>query len=96
MSYPPTTPPQQPYVPQPPRKTNPLAIAGFATSFLACCLWFLPVGLVLSIVALVQINKDPSQGGKGLAIAGIVISGLCMALGIFGLGLSGVLGAAGY
>lgn len=83
MSYP----PQQPYVPQPPQKTNGLAIAGFATSFLALCCWFLPVGLVLSIVALVQINKNPQQGGKGLAIAGIVISAVCMFIGLlFGLG----------
>jgi hypothetical protein len=96
MSYPPTTPPQQPYVPQPPRKTNPLAIAGFATSFLSCCLWFVPIGLVLSIIALVQISKDPNQGGKGLAIAGIAISALCILLGIVGVGAGAILSEAGY
>ncbi|CAB4595974.1 unannotated protein [freshwater metagenome] len=68
MSYP----PQQPYVPQPPQRTNGLAIGGFITSLLCCG----PVGLILSIVGLSQINKDPSQGGKGLAIAGIVIGAI--------------------
>lgn len=73
MSYP----PQQPYIPQPPQRTNGLAIAGFVTSLLCCG----PVGLVLSIIGLSQINKDPSQGGKGLAIAGIVIAGVGMVVG---------------
>ena len=68
MSYP----PQQPYVPQPRQRTNGLAIGGFITSLLCCG----PVGLILSIVGLSQINKDPSQGGKGLAIAGIVIGAI--------------------
>jgi hypothetical protein len=61
-------------------KNNGLAIAGFVTSIVGawCCLW--PVSLGLSIAGLVQINKDPQyQLGKGLAIAGIVIS----ALGLF-------------
>jgi hypothetical protein len=79
MSYPPTMPPQQPYVPQPPQKTNGLAIAGFVTSLLCMGL----VGLILSIVGLSQIKKDPSQGGKGLAIAGIVLGALGIVAGIF-------------
>ncbi len=74
MSYPPSMPPQQPYMPQPPQKTNGLAIAGFVTSLL--CMGV--VGLILSIVGLSQIKKDPSQGGKGLAIAGIVLGALGM------------------
>lgn len=56
----------QPMVPQ---KTNGLAVAGFVTS-LACCS---PVAIVLSAIGLSQINKDPSQKGKGLAIAGLTI-----------------------
>lgn len=52
------------------QKTNPLAIIGLIFSF------FLPlIGLGLSIVGLVQINKKKQQG-KGLAIAGIVISSI--------------------
>ena len=70
MSYP----PQQPFVPQPPQQTNGLAIGGFITSLICCG----PVGLVLSIIALGQINKNPYQGGKGLAIAGIALGALSM------------------
>ena len=76
MSYP----PQQPYVPQPPQKTNGLAIAGFVTS-LVCC--GTPVGLILSIIGLTQINKDPYQGGKGLAISGIIISAIGLVGAVF-------------
>ena len=54
---------------QVPQKTNGLAIAGFVTS-LACCS---PVGIVLSAIGLSQINKDPTQTGKGLATAGLII-----------------------
>lgn len=51
-----------------PDKTNTLSIVGFILAF------FIPlVGLILSIVSLPQISKK-KEGGKGLAIAGIVIS----------------------
>jgi hypothetical protein len=63
--------PQVPFTAVPP--TNGLAIAGFVTALLC----FAPVALVLSIIALNQIKKSPTpQGGKGLAIAGIVIGGI--------------------
>jgi uncharacterized membrane protein len=62
--------------------TNPLAIAGVicgGTSvvfgWVCCC--FYPValaGLVLSIVALVQLSANPQQRGRNLAIAGIILS----------------------
>lgn len=49
-------------------KTNTLAIIGFIFAFL------LPIiGLILSIIGLVQINKK-KENGKGLAISGIIIS----------------------
>ena len=35
---------------------------------------FWPLGLVFGIIALVQIKKNPALKGKGLAIAGLVIS----------------------
>jgi hypothetical protein len=66
MSYP----PQQQYVPQPPQKTNGLAVAGFVCSLIPCVSI---LGLILSAVGLNQISKDPNQGGKGLAIAGLVL-----------------------
>jgi hypothetical protein len=53
----------------PPQKTNGMAIAGFVTA-LACCS---PVGIILSSIGLSQISKDPSQKGKGLAMAGLII-----------------------
>lgn len=53
----------------PPQKTNGMAIAGFVTA-LACCS---PVGIILSAVGLSQIGKDPTQKGKGLATAGLII-----------------------
>ena len=87
MSYP----PQQPYVPQSPKKTNTLALVGFILSVvfgllsLMCLPFFGPISLGLSIAGLVQVNKNPNQGGKGLAIAGIVISSLSIVWMFFGL-----------
>lgn len=61
--------------PQPahtPTKTNALAIWGFILAI------FLPlIGLILSIVAMSQIKKR-NEGGKGLAIAGIVIGSILL------------------
>lgn len=68
------TPPheQQPVQPPQSSKTNGMAIWGFILAI------FLPlIGLILSIVALSQIKKR-NEGGKGLAIAGIVIAGILL------------------
>lgn len=60
--------------------TNSLAVAGLVCGILSwtlccCCLPFNLVGLVLSIIALVQINAHPAtQEGRGLAIAGLILS----------------------
>ena len=55
-----------------PPKTNALAIWGFILAI------FLPlIGLILSIVAVSQIKKT-NEGGKGLAIAGIVIGSILL------------------
>jgi hypothetical protein len=45
-----------------------MAITGFVCSLLC---W--PLGLVFSIIGMSQTGKDPSQGGRGLAIAGLTI-----------------------
>jgi len=77
---------QQPYgqpggYPQP-AKTNGLAIAGFVLSILLSL-----VGLILSIIALIQINNsNGTQKGKGLAIAGIVIGAVSMLFTFYSLG----------
>lgn len=60
--------PQIIYMKPPP--VNGLAVAGFVTSFFCHV-----IGLVLSAVALSQIKESrETQGGRGLAIAGLVIS----------------------
>ncbi|MFB4297973.1 DUF4190 domain-containing protein [Actinomadura sp. NTSP31] len=98
MSYPPPGPGQpdpgfhDPYPPPPmpvgpghaagpPQdKTNGLAIAAFVTGLLGCCGI---VGAVLGAVALRQIG-DRGGKGRGLAIAGIVLSALWIVGGVAG------------
>ena len=54
-----------------------LGILGFVTSILLVGLLLAPIGLILGIVALVKANKKPHiYGGKGFAIAGVVVSGI--------------------
>ncbi len=69
--------------------TNGLAIA----SLILGIVWVFGVGAILAlifgIVALRQIDRTPGQGGRGLAIAGIVLGGV----GIAGLVLFIVLAA---
>ncbi|MGW6565415.1 DUF4190 domain-containing protein [Streptomyces sp. NPDC054975] len=74
--------PQQP-------TTNGMAIASLVSG-VVCCLP--PLGLVLGLIALPQIKKR-NQTGKGLAIAGIVLSSLSCLLLVVGL-VSGALGDA--
>ena len=57
-------------------KSNGFAVAGFVVSLvssLLCCGSFNMIGLILSIIGLVK-AKELDGKGKGLAIAGIVIS----------------------
>lgn len=58
------------------QRTNGFAIAGFVLSFFVAIL-----GLIFSAIALKQIG-DRGEGGKGLAIAGLVLSivWICVAL----------------
>jgi hypothetical protein len=74
---PPSAPPYAygPYA-QPATGTNRLAIIAFVLAFF-CSL----AGLVCGIIALNQISQR-RQGGRGLAIAAIVISALSMIIGI--------------
>jgi hypothetical protein len=81
-------PPNGPFIPHQPKKTNTLALVGFLVS-ISCCS---PVGLILSIIGLNQIDKNQNEGGRGLAIAGIVISTIGVFIGfiyIVGLAASG-------
>lgn len=77
-----------------PRRTHPLAVAGFICGLLsvtccACCGGELLAitALVLSIIGLVEINRQPERyEGHGLAVAGLVLGGLGVVLGLVGLG----------
>lgn len=76
------------------RRTNAFAITGLVFGILSvtgglCCygLPFNILGLIFSLVALVQIKSNPElYDGRGLAIAGVVLSilGLLVMLGLLG------------
>lgn len=74
------------FQPLPSQKTNGLAVAGFVSS-LACCS---PVGIILSAIGLNQINKDSSQKGRGLAVAGLTIGIVFFAITIIYYMLVGI------
>ncbi len=77
-------------MPPVPPPTNGLAIASLVTG-IVCCVP--PLGLVLGLVALAQIRKR-GDGGKGFAVAGIVLSSLSVVLTLVTLftgGFGGIL-----
>jgi len=93
------TPPIAPTV-QPPyastrSKTNGYAIAGLILGLLSCtcpcagCLVAV-LGIIFSCIALSQISSSPAQEGKGMAIAGLVLS-VCGLLIWSGFGLISLL-----
>jgi len=65
----------------PPQRTNQLAVAGMVLGILSltigCCCYGLPfnvAGIIFSSIGLSQVSKDPTQKGKGYAIAGLTLS----------------------
>ena len=59
---------------QPKGGTNGWAIASLVTGIVGFVLMFLfPLPLIFGYVALSQIKKDPSIGGRGFAVAGVVL-----------------------
>ncbi|OMC14715.1 DUF4190 domain-containing protein [Mycobacterium sp. SP-6446] len=78
------------YQPPPPAVgTNGLAITSLVCSLFGwLCIIGGILGIILGVLALGQIRQS-GQGGRGLAIAGIVIGGIVTALVIF----AGILGA---
>ncbi|MEU8529021.1 DUF4190 domain-containing protein [Streptomyces sp. NPDC048629] len=92
---PPSPSPQQPWpapVPygagpyaQPRQESSGLAVASLVAG-IVCCLP--PLGLVLGVLALVRIKKK-GQTGKGLAVAGIVLSVISSLLLVVGLASGG-------
>ncbi|WP_175411888.1 DUF4190 domain-containing protein [Streptomyces sp. TRM64462] len=63
-------------VPQPPARTSGLAVASLVTG-IVCCVP--PLGLILGAVALGRIKRE-RQRGKGLAVAGMVLSAVSTVL----------------
>jgi hypothetical protein len=95
----PGTPPPQPgpiAAPTMPPRKNQLATWGFICALLSwtccgCCLPLGILGLTFSIIALVQVNASTTpMEGRGLAIAGLVLSALNL-LWSFGITLAGML-----
>jgi hypothetical protein len=97
-------PPVQPIAPiaaLPVRRTNSLATASLVMGLLAvtcgcCCCYGFPfniLGVLFGAIALAQIGRAPRvESGRELAIAGLVLSILSLALSVFA-GLFGVLAA---
>lgn len=88
---PPVIVPPKAVVPAPVAGTNGFATAGFICGLISClCCCGCPfniLGLVFSIIALVQINgQAQKQQGWGLALAGLILSVVSLLMG-FGLGL---------
>lgn len=66
---------QQGYPPPPPQKrgTSGLAVAGLILAFLMA-----PIGFILSLIAVFKTGKGRA-GGRGLAVAGLIVSALIIA-----------------
>jgi uncharacterized protein DUF4190/uncharacterized protein DUF4339 len=83
---PPAIAPQTIAPPAPTRKTNGFATAGLICGILSVtlclCCGGIPaniLGLIFSIIALLQINENPQlHEGRGLAIAGIILSAVSL------------------
>jgi len=90
---PPTFPPPGPYGnPGSPRQTNGMAITSLVMGLCLC----IPVvtglgGIIFGVIGLKK-TKDPRIGGKGLAIAGLVLG----IVNILGWGVSSGIGLAAY
>ncbi|MGP4024769.1 DUF4190 domain-containing protein [Actinomadura sp. 3N407] len=67
-------------------KTSGLAVAAFVTGLLGC---LGVLGLILGTIALREIGRSGARG-RGLAVAGIVLSCLWLVAGIAGVALRGV------
>lgn len=93
---------QQQYGAGPPQQGNTLAIAGLVLGILGVLLAFIPLlgvvaGVLLGLGAAIcgglglSKSKEPGRGGKGMAIAGLVLGIIAIILGIL---QATVLGAA--
>ncbi|HEY5150863.1 MAG TPA: DUF4190 domain-containing protein, partial [Mycobacterium sp.] len=90
MTEPPYYPPQPPYGAPPPYGPGPYPYPppaqtnGMAVASLICAFVFAPLGIVFGHISLSQIKRTGEEG-RGLAVAGLVISYLVTALTIVAL-----------
>jgi len=77
---------------KPPPATNNMAVTGLIMGCLSvvCCQFLGILGIVFSAIALSQLKSNPGQAGRGMAIAGLILSllsfiilGLFLAFGVF-------------
>ena len=66
-------------------KVSGFAIAGFVLGLLGFLILTAILGVVFGLVALVKIRDNPQLRGKGLAIAGLAVSGLWLVLLVIGI-----------
>jgi len=73
--------------------TNGLAIASLVLGIISIpmCFLFLPavLAVVFGLIALNQIKSNPGQGGRGQAIAGLILGGVSLAFVIMAIVLAG-------
>jgi hypothetical protein len=78
-------------------RTNPMAVTGMIMgiiSVVACCCYGFPfnlLGIIFSLIGLSQIKSDPqNQQGRGMAIAGLVLSilSILLAVGLLAFGIA--------
>ena len=99
MAAPSTPPPFSTVSQRQPGKTNSLALAGLILGILSitlglCCCSGFPFsipGLICSGMALSQAARNPQQEGRGMAIAGLVLSIAGLLIGILFMVLYGVM-----
>jgi hypothetical protein len=78
--------PGQPYGAAPaPQKTNGPAVASLVCGILGCVPFITSLAAIVLGIVGIKKTKDPRVGGKGLAIAGLI-------LGVLGLGMWGLFG----
>ena len=70
-------------------KSNQMALWAMVTGIISllCCQVLGPLPIVLGIVALSQIKRNPQQTGSGFAIAGIVLGILSLIIAVVGISI---------
>ncbi len=66
------------------RKSSGLAIASLVCSLVLCCPVTTVIGPLLGVAALATLSRRPDRGGRGLAIAGIIVGVLATVLWVVG------------